>query len=130
MAAASDEERGRAVMGDAFRLIQDVGGRLSDAARSMADDFAASPAAQFAEPMARLGAQMAELSTAWVGPVRAILEEQQELIDTVAAWAEQQRELADRFAVLADRHRALTAQTMSVLQPLLDGIEKLNPKHS
>ena len=28
----------------------------------------------------------------------------------------------------ADRHRALTAQTMSVLQPVLDQIEKFSPR--
>jgi hypothetical protein len=116
--------------GDMFRLIQDMGGRLSDAARTMADDFAASPAAKFAEPMANLGAQLAELSTAWVAPVKAILEEQQALIDTVAAWAEQQQQLAERFSVLAERHRTLTSQTMGVLQPILDQIESLTPKRS
>jgi hypothetical protein len=116
--------------GEMFRLIQDVGGRLSEAAKSMADDFAASPAAKFAEPMANLGAQLAELSTAWVSPVKAILEEQQALIDTVAAWAEQQQQLAERFAALAERHRKLTDQTMSVLQPMLDQIEAFTPKRA
>ena len=48
--------------------------------------------------------------------------------DTVAAWAESQQQLAERFATLADRHRALTSQTMSILQPLLDQIESMTPK--
>ena len=111
--------------GDAVRVLQDVGGKLTDAARSLADDVIDSPAGSFVEPLARLGAQAAELSTAWVAPVKAILDEQQELVDAMAAWAEQQRVLADRFSSLAERHRALTAQTMSVLGPLLDQAEHL-----
>ena len=30
--------------------------------------------------------------------MRAVLEEQQEIIDMISAWAEEQRKLADRFA--------------------------------
>ena len=124
-AESSDTPNNSNPLGDAFRLLQDVGGKLTDAARSLADDVIESPAGSFVEPLARLGAQAAELSTAWVVPVKAILDEQQELVDAMAAWAEQQRVLADRFSALAERHRALTAQTMSVLGPLLDQAEHL-----
>jgi hypothetical protein len=113
-------------LGDAFRLLQDVSGKLTDAARSLADEVMESPAGSFVEPLARLGAQAAELSTAWVAPVKAILDEQQELVDALAAWAEQQRILAERFSTLAERHQALTAQTMSVIGPLLDQVEQLS----
>lgn len=111
-------------LGDAFKLLTDVGAKLADSARSMADDLAQSPAA----PLARLSQQLVELSLAWVGPVRSILEEQQELVDAVATWAETQQALAERFADLAERHRALTEQTMSVIQPVLDTVDKLNLK--
>jgi hypothetical protein len=110
--------------GEALRLIQEVGSQLASAAQSMADDFARSPGERFAEPIARLGAQMAELSTLWVTPVRSMLQEQQELIDALAAWSVQQRELADRFATLAERHRALNSQVMSLLEPMLDQAER------
>ena len=112
-------------LGDAFRLLQDMSGKLTDAARSLADEVLESPAGSFVEPLARLGAQAAELSTAWVAPVKAILDEQQELVDALAAWAEQQRVLAERFSSLAERHQALTAQTMSVIGPLLEQVEQL-----
>jgi hypothetical protein len=112
-------------LGDAFKLLQDVGGKLTDAAAKLADDVIESPAGSFVEPLARLGAQAAELSTAWVTPVKAILDEQQELVDALAAWSEQQRVLAERFAALAERHRQLSTQTMSVLGPLLDQVEHL-----
>jgi hypothetical protein len=125
MAKAQDREPAASPLADAFKLLQDVGGKLTEAARSLAEDVIESPAGGFVEPLARLGAQAAELSTAWVSPVKAILDEQQELVDALAAWSEQQRILAERFATLAERHRALTSQTMSVLGPMLDQIEHL-----
>jgi hypothetical protein len=70
--------------------------------------------------MIRLGSQTAELATMWVAPVRAVLQEQQELMEAMATWAEQQRELAERFAALAERHRLLTEQVTSVLDPWLE----------
>jgi hypothetical protein len=110
---------------DALRLLQDVSGRLTDAARSLADQALDSPAGPYVEPLARMGAQVAELSTAWVGPVKALLDEQQELIEALAAWSEQQRIIAERFSALAERNRAISAQTMAVLGPLLDGVESV-----
>jgi hypothetical protein len=112
-------------LADALRLLQDVSDRLTDTARSLADQAIESPAGPFFEPMARMGAQVAELSTAWVSPVKAILDEQQELVDALAAWSEQQRVLAERFSALAERHRTLSAQTMAVLGPLLEHVEQL-----
>jgi hypothetical protein len=125
MPKAQDAEPGSSPLSDAFKILQDVGGKLTDAAARLADDVIESPAGPFVEPLARLGAQAAELSTAWVTPVKAILDEQQELVDALAAWSEQQRILAERFATLAERHRALTSQTMSVLGPLLDQVETI-----
>jgi hypothetical protein len=110
--------------GDAFRRIQEIGTQLSEAALTMADDFARSPGGRFAEPMVRLGSQTAELATLWVAPVRAVLQEQQELMDAMSAWAEQQRELADKFATLAERHKKLTDQVTSLLDPWLEQIAK------
>lgn len=125
MTEADDDGPRIPPFGEALRMIQDVGAQLASAAQSMADDFARSPAERFAEPIARLGAQMAELSTLWVTPVRSMLQEQQELIDVLAAWSVQQRELADRFATLAERHRVLSSQIMSLLEPILDQAERL-----
>lgn len=113
-------------VGDALRLIQDMSGRLTATARVIADQALESPAGPYVEPLARMGAQVAELSTAWVGPVKALLDEQQELIEALAAWSEQQRIIAERFAALAERNRALSAQTMAVLGPLLDGVESVS----
>jgi hypothetical protein len=56
------------------------------------------------QPFAAWAERAAELSTMWVSPMRAVLEEQQDLIDAVSSWAEEQRKLADRFSELADRH--------------------------
>jgi hypothetical protein len=75
--------------------------------------------------MARLGERTAELSTLWVAPLRAMLEEQQELIDAVSTWADQQRELADRFATLSRRHRAMSEQLLASINPTLDHLDWL-----
>ena len=118
---------------ETLRRIQDLGSRLTGAARSISEDMANSPAGRFIEPMARIGASAVELSTMWVAPMRAILEEQQQLIDAVASWAAEQRKLADRFAEIADRHRALTNDVMSALGPTLDQLDALagrGPKSS
>ena len=66
----------------------------------------------------------------WVAPMRAVLEEQQELIDAVSSWAEEQRKLADRFSELADRHRKLTEGVMSTLTPTLDHLDRLASRTS
>ena len=75
--------------------------------------------------MAQWGERAVELSTLWVAPMRAVLEEQQEIIDTISAWAEEQRKLADRFAELANRHREVTADLFAVLTPSLDNLDLL-----
>ncbi len=109
---------------DAFRRMQELGAQLTGAARSIAENLSSSPAAApFAEPMAQWGERTVELSTLWVAPVRAVLEEQQELIDAVASWAEEQRKLADRFSALAARHREMTEQVLSAITPALDQVE-------
>jgi hypothetical protein len=112
-------------LADALRLFQELGTRMNEAARSIASEVANGPAGPIVEPMVHLTEQLAAVSTAWVGPVKGILDQQQELVDAIAAWSEQQRALADRFSALAERHRQLTEQTMSVLGPMLDRVEKL-----
>jgi hypothetical protein len=125
MPKATGDDRSIPGINDALKVIQDVGEQLADAAATMAEEFSASPAARFVEPMARYSSQIAELSTMWVMPMRSMLEEQQELVDALAAWAEQQRVLSERFAKLADRHQKMTAQTLGVLQPLLQQAERI-----
>lgn len=125
MPKATGDDRSIPGINDALRVIQDVGGQLADAAAIMAEEFSRSPAARFVEPMARYSSQIAELSTMWVMPMRSMLEEQQELVDALAAWAEQQRVLSERFSKLAERHQKMTAQTLAVLQPLLEQAERI-----
>ena len=125
MPEAADSSSSSVPFGDAFRRIQEIGAQMTEAARTMAEDFARTPGGRFAEPMIRLGSQTAEMATLWVAPVRAVLQEQQELIDAMATWAEQQRELAERFSELAERHQRLTAQVTTLLDPWLEQIGKL-----
>lgn len=122
---ASDEPDAPNPLGDALRMFQELGARMTEAAKTIATEVANGPAGPVVEPMVHLTQQLAAVSTAWVGPVKGILDQQQELVDAVAAWSEQQRILAERFSDLAERHRQLTEQTMSVLGPLLEQVEKL-----
>ena len=108
---------------DALRRVQELGAQLASAARSMSDAAAESQPASL--PMAQWGERAVELSTLWVAPMRAVLEEQQEIIDTIASWAEEQRKLADRFTELAQRHREQTEQVLAVLTPTLDHLDLL-----
>jgi hypothetical protein len=108
---------------DALRRVQELGAQLASAARSMSEAAAESQPGTL--PMAQWGERAVELSTLWVAPMRAVLEEQQEIIDTISAWAEEQRKLADRFAELANRHREMTADLMGVLTPSLDNLDLL-----
>ena len=110
---------------DALRRVQELGAQLTAAARAMADDVADSPGGQIPESMARWGERAVELSTLWVAPVRAVLEEQQELIDAVSSWAAEQRKLAERFEELARRHRELTEQVLAAISPTLDQADRL-----
>jgi hypothetical protein len=131
---------------DALRRIQELGAQLSGAARSFveppedhADDdtdgdeavAAGKSSGSFVpQPFAAWAERAAELSTMWVAPMRAVLEEQQDLIDAVSSWAEEQRRLADRFSELADRHRQLSEGVMSTWAPTLDHLDRLAGRKS
>ncbi len=105
---------------DVLRQVQEMSANLADAARNMVEEVSSSPAGRFAAPIARLGERTVELSTLWVEPMRAMLDEQQQFLDAVSTWAEEQKKLADRFAELARRHRELSQQTMNAITPVLD----------
>jgi hypothetical protein len=126
---------------DALRRVQELGAQLSGTARSfleppsegdddeeLDDEEAAEGGSRgsfVSQPFAAWAERAAELSTMWVAPMRAVLQEQQDLIDAISSWAEEQRKLADRFSELADRHRQLTEGVMSTLTPTLDHLDRL-----
>ena len=129
--ANEDDERATTVWfspADALRRVQELGAQLAGAARSMSEAAAESQPATL--PMAQWGERAVELSTLWVAPMRAVLEEQQELIDTISSWAEEQRKLADRFAELAKRHREMTEEVLAVMTPTLDHLDRLAGRKS
>jgi hypothetical protein len=124
-----DGQRGWFAPSEALRQLQEMGTQLTGAAQSMADELSKSSAGQF-EPMVRLGERAIELSTLWVAPVRALLEEQQELMDAVATWAEEQRKLSERFADIAKRHREVTDQVTAAIKPALDQADWLSGRQA
>jgi hypothetical protein len=113
---------------DALRRVQELGEQLASAARSYSQGGRAEDEDEPAPPPASMAAwaeRAAELSTMWVSPMRAMLEEQQDLIDAIASWADAQRELAERFSELADRHRNVTDGILATLTPTLDHLDRL-----
>jgi hypothetical protein len=126
---------------DALRRVQELGAQLSGTARSFTDpqerddaeydtddEIAAEGASRGSfvpQPFAAWAEGAAELATTWVAPMRAVLQEQQDLIDAMSSWAEEQRKLADRFSELADRHRQLSEGVLSTLTPTLDHLDRL-----
>jgi hypothetical protein len=127
---------------DALRRVQELGAQLSGTARSFLEpqaqdeedeeldedgDAAEGQARRglVPQPFAAWAERSAELSTMWVAPMRAVLQEQQDLIDAISSWAEEQRKLADRFSELAERHRQLNEGVMSTLTPTLDHLDRL-----
>jgi hypothetical protein len=121
---------------DALRRVQELGAQLSGTARSFTEERddtdedeaavqGASRGSFLPQPLAAWAEGAAELSTTWVAPMRAVLQEQQDLIDAMSSWAEEQRKLADRFSELADRHRELSEGVMSTLTPTLDHLDRL-----
>jgi hypothetical protein len=127
---------------DALRRVQELGAQLSGTARSFIepededateydtdeDEAAAEGESRgnfVPQPFAIWAERAAELSTMWVAPMRAVLQEQQDLIDAVSSWADEQRKLADRFSELADRHRQLSEGVLSTWTPTLDHLDRL-----
>ena len=103
---------------DALRRMQELSAQFVDGTRAFSerddgdDDEAPSSGPS---PVTAWAERAAEMSTMWVSPMRAMLEEQQELIDAISSWADSQRELADRFSALADRHREVTDGVLAAL---------------
>src|SRR3712207_3333823 len=108
---------------DTFRRLQERGAQFASAAQTMVEEFTRNTSPSFAEPLLWFGPRLAETSMMWVAPMRDMLEQQQELVDTMAQWAEQQRQIADRFAAIAERQRAMTEQLQSLMRPGLDAME-------
>ena len=102
--------------------------RIQEAARSMADELASAQRGMVVEPIVRMGAKIVDLSTLWVGPVRALMDQQQALIEAMELWAKQQRDLAERFARLAEEQRRVTSYVMKAITPQIEQIEQVRAK--
>jgi hypothetical protein len=124
MATEPGEHRKSASPVDALRIIQESGAQLLEAAARLAKEATQSPMGMIAEPLARYGEYLADLSTMWVSPLRTVLDEQQQLAELMAGWAKQQEELAKAIATWADHHRGVIKQLSDVLDPILDTSER------
>jgi methyl-accepting chemotaxis protein len=105
---------------DLFQSFQKLTADMATLTRSLMG-----PMAPAAEPVADYAVKLAELYRASVKPLRAMLEEQQELADRLAAGLEQLRALTEQFSQWADQHSRLVEQTRTLVEPLLAQSERL-----
>ena len=85
--------------------------------RRMASPFP--PIAEYVESTARLN----DLLT---GPLRRLLDEQQQLAERLAGWAGQHKELSEQIATWADQHQKLTDQMQQLVRPALDQADRVS----
>jgi hypothetical protein len=105
---------------DLFETFRRLTANMAKATRALLG-----PAAVVGEPAASFATQLAELHRASVQPLRAIVEEQRELADSIATGLEQLQALTEQFAQWADQHRRLVTQAQALLDPLTEQSEKL-----
>jgi hypothetical protein len=79
-----------------------------------------------AAPLAEYIESAAQLNDMLTGPLRRLLDEQQQMAERLAGWAEQHRELSEQIAKWAEQHRKLTDQMQQLVRPALEQSERLS----
>jgi hypothetical protein len=70
--------------------------------------------------------RMAQLSGAWIEPVRRLSQEHARFAEEMATWAERHREFAAQVSEWAEAHRAIAEHLNGLSQPVLRYAELLN----
>ena len=117
---ADDARPGFPPLAELMRPLQDLGVQLATVAQRMREAGSTS----VADPLTKAADDILAASTMWVRPVRAIIEQQRDLSETMAAWAQNQRILADQMTKWAERNRQMTDEVATLLEPLLGGAER------
>jgi hypothetical protein len=105
---------------DAMRRLSDLATRMTEASQAVAVAGAKATPPALAQPLARYADQMLAFSAAFTTPLRRLLDDQERLVDLMAAWAEQHRQLSDQIADWADQQRRLSEQMVEFARPLLE----------
>jgi hypothetical protein len=105
---------------DAMRRWGELAAQMTEAAQGVAVAGAKATPPALAQPLARYADQLLAFSAAFTTPLRQLLDEQERLVELMAAWAEQHRHLSEQIAEWADQQRRLSEQMVEFARPLLD----------
>jgi methyl-accepting chemotaxis protein len=104
---------------DLFEPFRKLTADVVEATRSLLGAPGAGP------PFTDHATQLASLYRSSVAPLRAMLDEQQELADRLSAGLEQLRVLTEEFAAWAEQHRRMVEHARALVQPMLEHSERL-----
>jgi hypothetical protein len=103
-----------------MRRLRDLASQMTAAAQAVAVAGAKATPAPLAQPLARYADQLLAVSAAVTTPLRRLLDEQERLVELMAAWSEQHRELSEQIAGWAEQQRQLSEQMVELARPFLD----------
>ena len=113
-------------IGDLLHSLQELTTTITAAATQAATAGAKAVPPVVAAPLAEYIESAAQLNDMLTGPLRRLLDEQQQMAERLAGWAEQHRELSEQIATWADQHRKLTDQMQQLVRPALEQSERLS----
>ena len=105
---------------DALRRVRELGAQMTAAAQAVAVAGARATPPALASPLARYADQLLAVSAAVTTPLRRLLDEQERLVEMMAAWAEQHRLLSEQIADWAEQQRRMSEQMVELARPFLD----------
>ena len=97
---------------------------LAKAAASQAQAVATDPAKVLAQ-IRRGAVDAVDLTTAWIGPLRRLSEEQRRFAEQMATWAERHRQFAEEVESWAATQRAFAEHLSAWSEPLLTYSEQV-----
>ena len=113
-------------VGDLLRSLQELTTTITNAAGQAATAGARAMPPLVATPMAEYIESASQLNDMLTGPLKRMLDEQQQLAERLAGWAEQHKELSEQIATWAEQHRRLTDQMQQLVRPALEQADRVS----
>ena len=112
-------------IGDLLRSLQELSNTITAAATDAVTTGARAVPPVIATPLAEYLEAAAKLNEMLLGPMRRLLDEQQQMAERLAAWSEQHRQLSEQIAKWSEQHRVLTDQMQQLVRPALEQSERV-----
>jgi len=109
-----------AIWNDGMRRLRELAGQMAEAAQAVAVAGARATPPALAQPLAGYTNQLLAISAAVTTPLRRLLDEQEQLVESMAEWAQQHQRLSEQIAEWADQQRQLSERMLELARPLLD----------